>query len=171
MRQTEFVSPSQPANDFPSNKVVVAAKVGARHRSVRAMIRARDFMDGQTIGIENSSVTQFVAGSSENFSDDMSMHISQTAIDAILANGQLLVIDAKQVEHGRVKVVAVGFIFRRLVSPVIAAPVGDAGLDAGAPKPRHETAAIVIAPDRALREGGAAKLSAPDDERVFFQAT
>ena len=73
------------------------------------------------------------------------MHIRQSAINAVRAHGEFFVIDAEEVQDGGMQVVAGGDVVRGLVADVVADAMGDAGLDACAPEPAHETAAVVIA--------------------------
>ena len=42
----------------------------------------------------------------QNLLDDASMHIGQPAINAAMAKGELLMIDAEQMQNGRMEVVA-----------------------------------------------------------------
>ena len=80
----------------------------------------------------------------------MSMHVRKAAIDAIRAHRKFFVIDAEQVKDGGVQVVAGGDVVHRLVAPVVALAMGDAGFDACTPEPAHEAAAVVIATERTL---------------------
>jgi len=48
--------------------------------------------------------------------------------------------------------------------------MANSAFDACTPEPAHEGAAVVIAAERALREGRAAELGGPDDERVLGEA-
>ena len=66
------------------------------------------------------------------------MHVGQPAVDAVVAEGQLLVVDAEQVQHRGVHVVAVGRVLGGLVRPLVARAVGDAALDAAAGEPDGE---------------------------------
>src|SRR5437867_1849789 len=93
------------------------------------------------------------AKSADKLLDDVAMHVRQTAVDAIVAKRQLLVVDAEQVEYGRVDVVTIGRLLRRLVRPLIARPIGHAALDAAADKPVCERERIVVAALAALRTG------------------
>ena len=64
--------------------------------------------------------------------NDRSAHIRQPEIPALEFVGQLLVIDAHQVQHRRVQVVDVVDIFDGVVAQFVGAPVADAALDAAA---------------------------------------
>src|SRR4051812_49288495 len=82
--------------------------------------------------------------------DDMSVDVCQTAVDAVVADRQLLMVDAQQVQDGRVDVVAVGRLVDRLVRPLVASPVGHASLDAPAAEPVGERERVVVAALRTL---------------------
>ena len=55
--------------------------------------------------------------------NDVAVDVSEAAIDAVLADGELLVIDAHEVEDGGVEVVAVGGSFGSLIGEVVALTV------------------------------------------------
>jgi hypothetical protein len=83
------------------------------------------------------------------------MHIREAAVDAVVADGELLVIDAEQVHHRGVDVVAgrrIGAV-ERLVAPLVALAGGDAALDAAAAEPVGEDVRVVVAAFAALRAG------------------
>jgi hypothetical protein len=81
--------------------------------------------------------------------DDLTMHVRQPAINAIVTESQLFVVDAEEVKNRRVKVVAGGLAFDRFPGPLVALTVGDAGFDSGPGEPRDERAAVMIAPNAA----------------------
>src|SRR5215470_10013440 len=100
--------------------------------------------------------------SGEDVLDDVSVDIGQAAVDAVVADGQLLVIDAEQVQDGRVQVVAVRLALGGLVAELVAGAVGHAGLDAGAGEPGDERPAVMVAASCPLCERHAAELGRPD---------
>ncbi len=102
--------------------------------------------------------------------DHLPVYIGEAAVDAVLTYGQFLVIDAEQVQNCCVKIVAIGFVLLSLIAPIVASAMFYAGLDARAPKPGHEAAAIVVATNRALCEGRASKFRRPDDQGVVGKA-
>ena len=59
----------------------------------------------------------------------MPVHVGQAALDAVVVEGQPLVVDAEQVQRGGVQVVAVAWGVRRLEAEVVARAVGDAALE------------------------------------------
>jgi hypothetical protein len=50
-----------------------------------------------------------------------------------------------------------------LISPIVAFPICDPGLDSGPPQPCHETSPVVIPPKAPLGKWGPTKLGRPDD--------
>ena len=71
--------------------------------------------------------------SSENLVDHVSVNVRQSAVDAVVANGETLVVDAEKMEDRRVKIVGPDRI-DRLPGPIVATTVRDAAADAGAPR-------------------------------------
>ena len=100
----------------------------------------------------------------------MPMHIGQAAVDAVVAERQARVIDAEQVQHRRVNVVAIRRMLGRAERPLVAGPVGDAALDAAAGEPVCERERVVIAAQAALAARHTAELGRPHHDRVVEQA-
>ena len=98
------------------------------------------------------------------------MHVRQAPIGAVVADRQASVIDAEQMQNGRVQIVA-GQRLDGAPAPLVAFSVGHAALDAGAGEPGDRRAAVVIAPLGALAERMPAELGAEDDQRVLEQAS
>src|SRR5437867_6350263 len=100
------------------------------------------------------------------------MHIGKSAVDAAVAEGELLVVEAEQVEHGGMDVVnGRGMVpVERLVAPRVAFAMSDAAADATAAQPVGEAKRIVVAPFAALRTGHAAELGSPENHGVVEQA-
>ena len=124
--------------------------------------------------IRNSHFYSFVrknlaSGSRENFPDDPAMDIGQAAINAVLADGELFVVDPQQVQHGGVQIVAVRLALLGLIAPVVTAAMGHARLDAGAPEPGHKAAPIMVAADARLCERGPTKFGSPHDQGILGQ--
>ena len=100
------------------------------------------------------------------------MHVGQAEVAALVFEGELGVVDAEQVHHGRVQVVDVDGVFGDVVTVVVGLAVAHAGFDSAA---RHEdreasrvmVAAVVVLGEASLAVDGAAELAAPNDERVF----
>src|SRR5207247_2058400 len=75
---------------------------------------------------------------------------------------QFCVIHAKEVKHGRVKVVDADAVFHGLVADFIRLAVTHTAFDARARHPGHETIRVVVAAAIALGDGHTAELTAPD---------
>ena len=125
--------------------------------------------------------------------DHMAMHVSQTEVSSLITIRQSFVVDAEQVQNGRVEIVNVHragcpLFFARLRSQRVAVFVGDivtvrvglsvrdTGFNTAASHPCGEAARVMIAAVVLLREisltiHGAAKLSAPDDQCVIQHAS
>ena len=111
-----------------------------------------------------------MAISGQNVVHNMTMHVRQTAIDAGGAEGEAGVVDAQQMQDGRVQVVAVGFVFGGLVSEIVTFPVTGTRFDAGTAEPGDEGPPVMIAAFAPLGKGSASEFGGPDDEGIFQQA-
>src|SRR6266581_3434094 len=108
--------------------------------------------------------------SREELLDDVPMHIGQPPVDAVVAESQLLMIDAELVQNGCVQVIAVGGIGSGPVRPFIARPIRNSALEAAAGDPTRERERIMVAPFAALAAGHASELRRPNYQRVVQQA-
>lgn len=109
--------------------------------------------------------------SCHNVRQHVTMHVGQSAIDAVAAERELCVVDAHQVQHRGVDVVDLSRVvsIQRLVAPLIGWAVGDAGLDAAAAQPVAENIRIVVAPFAALSRWHASELGRPQYDGIFEQ--
>ena len=110
--------------------------------------------------------------SRDQLPDHMAMHIRQAAVDAVVADGELFMINAEQVHQRGVDVVAgrrVGAV-ERLVAPLVAFACNDSALDATAAEPVGEDIGVMVATFATLRAGHAAEFGGPQDDRVIKQA-
>ena len=80
------------------------------------------------------------------------MHVGQAAVAAVVAEGELLVVDAEQVQDRGVQVVAVVRL-AALSRTTRRSRRGDAALDARAGEPGDESAAVVVAARRPCVNG------------------
>lgn len=64
----------------------------------------------------------------KDFIDDMSVNVCQAAVDTVLVVDQSFMVDAQQVQHGGVEVVAIRVAFGRFVSPLVTSTVATTGL-------------------------------------------
>ena len=100
----------------------------------------------------------------------MPVDVGEAEVAAGVAVGELLMVQAEDVEDGGVEVVDVDFVLLGEVAVVVGGAVGDAALHAAAGHPHGEAFGVVIASVAALGGGGAAELATPDDEGVFEEA-
>src|SRR5438132_5191530 len=90
--------------------------------------------------------------------------VRQAVIAAAVAIGQLGVVDAHQMQNGRVQVVDMHAIFDSVPAVVVGVAVGHAALDAATGQPYGEAEGVMLAAVGAFRRGRAAELTAPDDQ-------
>jgi len=110
--------------------------------------------------------------------NDVAVDVSEAAIDAVLADGELLVIDAHEVEDGGVEVVDGDGVLGGVVAVVVGGAVVVTGPGAATAHPHCEAMGIVIAAVIAAAHlsveefaaGGAAELASAQDESVFQEA-
>src|SRR5207249_4911765 len=84
--------------------------------------------------------------SGQNLPNHAPVHVGQTAVDAVVAEGQPGVVDAEQVKGGSVEVVPVGRVKSSLVRPLVAGTMSDTAFDAAAGQPGGEGRGVVVAP-------------------------
>ena len=80
-------------------------------------------------------------------------------------------VDAHEVEHGRVQVVDLDRVLDGSVSEFVGGAVGPAASNAAAGKPHAEAELVVVASVRSLAERRATELATPDHEGRFEQAS
>ncbi len=75
----------------------------------------------------------------------MAMHVCEAAVDAVVADGELRVVDAQQVQDCGVDVVDLSGVFavERFIAPLIGEAVSRASLDAPAAEPVGEDERVV----------------------------
>src|SRR5262245_5110307 len=95
------------------------------------------------------------------------MHVGQPVLPPLVAERQLRVVDAEEVQQRGLVIVDVNRVLDNVPAELIGRPVDVAALHAAAGHPEAERPAEVIAAGWlfrwALPEGRAAKLAAPDD--------
>jgi len=106
----------------------------------------------------------------QNLLHHFAVDISQAEVAAGVAVGELLVVDAEDVEDGGVEVVHMDFVFLGEVAEVVGGSVAIAGFDASSGEPDGEAGGVVVTAIFPLGYGCTAKLGSPDDEGVVHQA-
>ena len=106
-------------------------------------------------------------GSGQHRLDNLACDIRQPKIAAIVAIGQSFVIDAEQVQDGRVQVVDADSIDHGLEADFIRLTMVDAAANAGAGEPGGERVRIVVAARLGvfLRQRQPTEFTSPDDQR------
>ena len=111
--------------------------------------------------------------------NDASMNVGQAEVAAGVAVGELLVVEAEQVQDRGVQVVDVDRVLDGLEAELVGRAVDVAALDAAAGQPHREAVVVVVAAVdlagvgarvRQLDRRRAAELAAPDHQRVVEQA-
>ena len=100
------------------------------------------------------------------------MHVGKAAVNAVVAEGELLVVDAEEAKDGGVDVVDFGVMIwvRRLVAPFVARAVGGSAFNSAAGEPIGKDERIVVATLAALGARHAAEFGGPKDNGIFEQA-
>ena len=111
-----------------------------------------------------------ISTSCEDRIHDPAMHIRQSSIDSVVAEGQAVMVDAQEVQDRGVQVVAVGLAFGGLPAPGVALAVSDSAFDSRAGQPGDGGAAVVVAAGGTLGKWHAAEFGVPENECVFEQA-
>src|SRR5439155_14419742 len=105
----------------------------------------------------------------------LSGHVRQSEIAALETEGQLCVVEAEQVQNRRLQVVDMNLVLHHCEAEFVRLAVGDAVFQAAASQEYREAIGIMVAAEDVARrratfaERRAAKLAAPDDERVVEQ--
>src|SRR5262245_24697770 len=109
-------------------------------------------------------------GLRQDLFDHSPMDIGKAVVATAVAVGQLLVVQAKQVEHGGVEVVVVNWVIHCLCAGFIGGADALAALDARACHPHAEAARIVAATVGSLGLRSTAEFTAPNYQSVLEQA-
>src|SRR5437773_12553021 len=83
--------------------------------------------------------------SDENFFDDLAVHVSETAIDPVVIEGEFFVIEAKQIQDGGVEVRNDDLVFADEVPDLVRAAVSNALLHSGACEEAGEGGGMMVA--------------------------
>ncbi len=101
----------------------------------------RDFFNGLS-GVCRQSISAIL--SRKNVFDDVAFHIGEPHVAAGIPAGQLLVVQAQQVQNGGVPVVDVDSTFDGFIAVFIGGSVGEAAFGAAAGQPPHRMHALQI---------------------------
>ncbi len=100
------------------------------------------------------------------------MDISKSEMTPLIFVGEALVIDSKEMQNCRMKVVNVDWVLRDIVTVIVRGPVGSSWLAPAASHPHRETAPVMIPPEvagvePALTVTCAAEFAAPDYKGII----
>src|SRR5262249_8318055 len=115
------------------------------------------------------------AGMAPLFSGQHFLHqlpglLGQPFLAAVVQERQLPVIEAQQVQNGRVQVVDVDAVLDRAEAQLVRSADDLTGFHAAAGEPHGKAVGVVVAAVGALAHRRAAELAAPDDQRFIKQA-
>ena len=101
----------------------------------------------------------FLALLCQDVPDHVPVHVREAAVGAVVSEGQLLVIEAEEVQDGGVDIVTLGeaLAVGRFEAPFVALSVGEAAFDAAAGEPVGEDEGVMVAALAALGAGHAAE--------------
>src|SRR6185312_16964773 len=102
--------------------------------------------------------------SGQDLLDHLAAHVGEAEVAAQQLEGQLRVVDAEEVEHGRVEVVHGHRVLHRHVAELVRGAVGEAAADASPGHPDRKALDVMVAAVT-LGHRRASELAAPDDER------
>lgn len=100
------------------------------------------------------------------------MDVGQSAVNPIVAYGQLFVVDSQQIQNRRVDVVTGGRVVAvgRAEAPLVTFAMSHTATDSASSKPVGEHERIVVSAFAALCARHPAKLGSPENERVVQHA-
>src|SRR5437868_4015928 len=87
----------------------------------------------------------------QNLVNDIPRHIRQSEVTPLEAEGKTEMVEAEQMENGRVKIVNVDDVFDAVIADVVRPAERNAGLHAPAGEPHREAFDVVIAADHFSR--------------------
>ena len=104
----------------------------------------------------------------EDVRDDVAVDIGEASFDAVVVPRQSLMVEAKQVQNGGVKIMHGDDIFYRSISEFIRGTIGERRLHSRSCQPGREAIRVVITTTGTrLKRGHATEFCTPDDKRVF----
>ena len=111
-----------------------------------------------------------VASLQQNVLDYLSVYVGQAEVSPRVSVRQAFVVQAHEVQDGRMEVVDVGSIFDGSQPKYIGSAIAETGFDSATGHPDRETVVIVVTPFLAFGSRGSAKFSSPQDQRLVEQS-
>ena len=99
--------------------------------------------------------------------DALPFHIRQPITAAVVEIGQSFMVQPKQVEHGRMKVVNAHPVLHGFVTYLIRRAKAHTAFDARASEPNQKTMRVVVASLPPFADGHAPEFPAPDHQRAL----
>ena len=98
------------------------------------------------------------------------MDVGEAVVAAAVEEGEAFVIEAEEMQNGRVEIVHRDDFVHGAVTEFIGRAVGHAAANSAAREPHGEALGIVVATVAALGEGRAAELAGPQEQRVVEES-
>lgn len=122
-------------------------------------------------------MAQNLGSSGQNLFHEVSIDIGESVIAAEVTPGEFFVIEAELMQDRGVQIMQMDFAGDRAEAEVVGLAEGEAGFDAATGEPGAKALGLMLAAvffdgrgaAEVLAPRRAAKLAAPDDERVFEQ--
>lgn len=110
--------------------------------------------------------------SGEQILQDVPVHVCQSAIDAILSDGQPGVIDSQQMQDGGVDIVDLSGVIaiEGFVAPFVGVSAGDATTDSTATEPVGKDIRVMVTSSGPLGGGHASEFCCPEDDGVIQES-
>ncbi len=110
--------------------------------------------------------------SGEQILQDVPVHVCQSAIDAILSDGQTGVIDSQQMQDGGVDIIDLSGVIaiEGFVAPFVGVSAGDATTDSTATEPVGKDIRVMVTSSGTLGGGHASEFCCPEDDGVIEES-
>ena len=86
-----------------------------------------------------------LTGSRQDIADDLTVDVGESEVPTGVAEGELLVVEAKTVKHCGVEVVDAGWVFSGFKADVVSGSVDCSAFDTAAGQPGAEAPVVVVA--------------------------
>ena len=155
-----------------SESILVVASFGGFGRAVRAGFR--DFVPAQssTSGRSRRRDCNTKKLSGQQLVQHLAVHIREAEVATLEFEGEFFVLQTEEMQNRGVEIMHVGRIFGDAEAEFVGLAEGLTSFHAATGEPHGEGVDVMVAAGlvAVLAHGGAAKLAAPDDQRLFQQA-
>src|SRR5262245_36098131 len=155
-------------NQMPRESLQITAQIAPAKKPTTGLGIPRSFLTKPTTRDALNATTS----SRQHLFDDLSLHVREPKIPALETEGELGVLEAQQMQNGRVDVVHVRAGFDGAKTEFVRVTENLPRLHAAAGKPHRECFDVMIAARglSVLTHRRPAKFPAPNDQRVVEQA-